>query len=353
MKKKILYLLFFYFSIVNIVYPSIQGGIFSSGNDIIIKIKSDVNISGAFSGFIISIRYLSSYGVSISNPTSSYGVILQTTVSSAPYIYKIYTHTSGNNIILNANVESEVFRITLSGGSGNGIFMVLNDAVTFANNGDLYIEIGGTDETNSSIPFYSATTEAPLPIELQSFTSSVNKNSIKLQWKTIKETNNKEFIVERKSLNTETWKNTATIEGKGNTNSVTEYNFTDKNLPAGKYDYRLKQVDYNGNFEYFDLNGTVEVGVPDKFELSQNYPNPFNPMTKIDYQLPMDSKVEIRMYDATGREVKTIVNEFAKAGYYTYELNANGLASGVYFYRIIASNNTNSFSKTLKLMLIK
>jgi hypothetical protein len=193
----------------------------------------------------------------------------------------------------------------------------------------------------------------PLPIQLVSFSHSVAKNNITLNWKTSKEINNKEFIVERKTANSEVWNSSGIVEGKGNTNTTTEYSFTDRNLQTGKYNYRLKQADYNGNFEYHNLNNIVEVGVPDKFELSQNYPNPFNPTTKIDYQLPFDSKVDIRLYDVTGREVKTLINENSKAGYYSFEFNANQLSSGIYFYRIISKSNAKDFVMTKKMMLIK
>jgi hypothetical protein len=188
---------------------------------------------------------------------------------------------------------------------------------------------------------------------LSSFSHSNVKNNIKLNWKTSKEINNKEFIVERKIVNSENWNIAGTVEGKGNTNTITEYSFSDNNLQTGKYNYRLKQVDYNGNFEYHNLNGVVEVGVPDKFELSQNYPNPFNPTTKIDYDLPFDSKVHIVLFDMTGREVKTLVNETRTAGYYTVNFNASDLSSGIYFYRIISKSANKDFVSTKKMMLIK
>ncbi|MFZ4591672.1 MAG: T9SS type A sorting domain-containing protein, partial [Ignavibacteria bacterium] len=123
-----------------------------------------------------------------------------------------------------------------------------------------------------------------------------------------------------------------------------------KKLPAGKYQYRLRQIDNNGNFEYHNLNGDVEVGVPTKYEMSQNYPNPFNPMTKIDFQLPNDGKVSLKIFDITGREIATLVNnEFKKADYYTVMFNGSNLSSGVYFYRITA----DKYVATKKMVLVK
>jgi len=143
----------------------------------------------------------------------------------------------------------------------------------------------------------------------------------------------------------------------GTTNSPVEYSYTDKNLASGKYSYRLKQVDYNGNFEYFNLSNEVSVGVPDKFNLSQNYPNPFNPSTTISFDIPVDSKVMISLFDMSGIEVANIVNEFKTAGYYTVNFKGSSLASGAYFYRLVVSSSNpidaGNFVDTKKMLLVK
>ena len=98
----------------------------------------------------------------------------------------------------------------------------------------------------------------------------------------------------------------------------------------------------------------MRVGLPTKFDLSQNYPNPFNPTTKIDYQLPTEGKVSIRIYDVTGREVKTLINnEQRTAGYYTIDFNGGSMASGIYFYRFIAESNSKQTVMTKKMVLVK
>ena len=111
----------------------------------------------------------------------------------------------------------------------------------------------------------------------------------------------------------------------------------------------MKQIDFNGNFEYFNLSNEVVIGLPGSFALSQNYPNPFNPSTRIDFQLPKDGNVNISVYDNSGKEVMTVVNEFKAAGYYTVNLNASALSSGIYFYKITSDN----FSSVKKMMLVK
>ncbi len=89
--------------------------------------------------------------------------------------------------------------------------------------------------------------------------------------------------------------------------------------------------------------------VPNKFELMQNYPNPFNPSTVINYQLPVNSFVTLKVYDVLGREVKMLVNERENVGSHSVTFNASNLPSGVYFYRLQAG----TYSETKKLLLLK
>ncbi|HEY5534814.1 MAG TPA: T9SS type A sorting domain-containing protein [Ignavibacteria bacterium] len=207
---------------------------------------------------------------------------------------------------------------------------------------------------NATYPYMGGNdvTDSPLPVLLTSLNSVVDGRNVRLNWVTSSEINNAGFEVERAEFRSENleFRKTGYVAGKGTTNTQTNYMFADKNLNTGKYKYRLKQIDNNGNFEYHNLNGEVEIGVPTKFELSQNYPNPFNPTTKIDFALPNDSKVSIKVYDITGREVMNIMNNEQKtAGYYTININPSMLSSGVYFYRMIS----DKFIETKKMTIIK
>ena len=89
--------------------------------------------------------------------------------------------------------------------------------------------------------------------------------------------------------------------------------------------------------------------LPDYFSISQNFPNPFNPMTIIKYELPENSRVQLKIYDILGKEVAELVNEDKPAGYHEVEFNASSLPSGIYFYRIQAG----SFVDTKKMILMK
>ena len=94
---------------------------------------------------------------------------------------------------------------------------------------------------------------------------------------------------------------------------------------------------------------TSHERIPSSFALKQNYPNPFNPSTIIDYQLPRQAHVMLRVYDVLGREVKTLVDETQSAGLHSATFNASSLSSGVYFYRLRAG----TFSETRKLTVLK
>jgi hypothetical protein len=206
---------------------------------------------------------------------------------------------------------------------------------------------------NSFSSFTFGDGSTPLPVQLASFSSSINGRDVLLSWKTDFENNNAGFDVERKSAGTDIWTKAGFVNGNGTTNTPVNYTFEDKKLNSGKYNYRLKQIDNNGNFTYHTLSSIVDVGLPAKFKLSQNYPNPFNPATKIDFDLPFDSKVSIVLYDITGKEVKTLVNDARTAGYYTIQFNASDLSSGTYFYRIAAKSNGADYVMTKKMMLVK
>jgi len=200
---------------------------------------------------------------------------------------------------------------------------------------------------------HSVENNGVLPVELASFTSSINRNNVTLNWSTAKEINNSGFDIERQLVGSTEWKKAGNVVGNGTTNETRSYSFSER-VESGNYSYRLKQVDFNGNFEYFNLSSEILVGVPEAYKLSQNYPNPFNPSTKIDYDLPYDGKVSILLYDISGREVANLVNEVKTAGYYTATFNGANLSSGMYFYRINATGTgNNNFISTKKMVLIK
>jgi len=188
-----------------------------------------------------------------------------------------------------------------------------------------------------------------VPVELVSFSAEARGDEVHLQWETATELNNLGFEIERKSEKYD-WRMIGFKEGKGTTTEYQKYIFVDEGFDGGtgKLFYRLKQIDYDGSYEYSD-EIEVEVGLPTEFSLSQNYPNPFNPSTSIQYAVSSRQFVSLKVYDVLGNEVATLVNEEKPAGNYTVEFNGIGLPSGIYFYRL----QTGSFVETKKMVLLK
>ncbi len=204
-------------------------------------------------------------------------------------------------------------------------------------------------QNQSAVSTFSGSYNGTLPVDLAGFTAATNGNSVKLSWSTNTEENNAGFEIQRKFMEGE-WKKVGYIDGNGNSTTVSNYSYSDNHLAAGRYSYRLRQIDYNGNYEFFELTGEVEIGIPKDFALNQNYPNPFNPSTVISFDLPYDSKVSLSIYDMRGRRVSVLIdNQQKQANYYSVPLNASSLSSGVYFYEL----RTDKESLTKKMTLVK
>jgi len=332
---------------------TLQAGISISGNSLIVSAMPNSDISANMSGLNVTIIWSNTYGSSILGAiSSSYGAIVQqgSVGSSGANFYADFGFAGSVYAINWANGSTnELFRIAINQtGSGTGTFALTNSA-----GGGWYFEVGGSDYTNYSTPFYaSSVSNAPLPVELTSFSANTISNKIELDWKTSTEINNYGFEIERyaQSAERQAWTKIGFVKGSGNSNSPKSYSFVDMNPTGGSdFQYRLKQIDNNGSYKYSEV---VEAKIlPSKYELYQNYPNPFNPSTTIKYQIPNSSHVTLKVYDGIGREVASLVNENKEAGSYSVQLSAvsHNLASGIYYYRMQAG----SYVETKKLLLLK
>ena len=193
-----------------------------------------------------------------------------------------------------------------------------------------------------------------LPVELSSFTAVVNGTSIILMWRTETEVSNYGFEIQRSQVSnvkrqtSDEWDVLGFVEGHGNSNSPKDYVFTDTPEEGTSFQYRLKQIDTDGQYQYSDIV-TVDIATPAQFELKQNFPNPFNPATHITYNLPRDGYVTIKVYDIVGSEIATLVNEEKKAGSYMETFDGATLSSGIY----ICTMTGDSFIRSIKMLMIK
>ena len=192
-----------------------------------------------------------------------------------------------------------------------------------------------------------------VPVELINFNGLLNENETLLHWITASEINNKGFYIQRKRSGEIEWSEISFIEGKGNSTELNSYFYKDILREAGAYFYRLKQVDFNGAYEY---SKEIQINFisPSKFKIMPNFPNPFNPTTNVRVILPEESIITIKLFNALGELVKTIVSKELQAGIFDIEINLSELSSGVYIYNVIAKTKTGTiYSKSNKMNFIK
>jgi hypothetical protein len=205
---------------------------------------------------------------------------------------------------------------------------------------------------------WNQTLPVVIPVELTSFTASVIGTDVQLSWATASETNNMGFEVERGVLSPEygvlRWENIGFVDGYGTTTELKSYSFIDEKVEPGIYFYRLKQIDFDGTFEYsFEVE--VEMFAPADYILEQNYPNPFNPSTQIRFAIPEAGRVKLEIYNLLGQKISDLLDEDLSAGYHTVDFstgsfgNAENLSSGVYIYTI----NANGFVSSKKMILLR
>jgi lysophospholipase L1-like esterase len=245
------------------------------------------------------------------------------------------------------------------------------DTVAPYNNGDMYDHLHPNNRGYAKMAslFYDSLNillSKIVPVELTSFASSAVGDSVKLYWQTALELNNYGFAIERSDANN-IWENVGFVQGADNSHNINDYQFTDipYQTSSHTYIYRLRQIENNGNSKYIaqldvKVNSTTSVqnknsNLPKVFALEQNYPNPFNPATIIKYSLPVESRVNLKIYNSLGQEVVTLVDDLEGPGIYEKVWNAGNYASGVYFYilNVSALSGQHPLRFSNKMILLK
>lgn len=225
---------------------------------------------------------------------------------------------------------------------GTGYFRLAADF------GDSTLTSAGLDDM-----FLTKITPVIVPVELVSFTISVNNNNIvSLNWKTATELNNSGFEIQR-SIDGVTYNRIGFVNGSGTTTQANSYSFIDNSPSNSKNYYRLKQIDFDGTFEYSQIV-EVGIGIPATYQVSKNYPNPFNPTTNVKIDLPVESNVSYKLYNSIGETVKIFDSKEYAAGTHVLQIDGSNLSSGVYYFSIrLNGKDGTSNVKTSKMILLK
>ncbi len=214
-----------------------------------------------------------------------------------------------------------------------------------------YFMLTTLDESGNRSALSNIAQATLLEVELAAFRAQATSSGVQLFWKTTSERNNYGFVIERKQAGI--FKKIGFVRGAGTVQAERAYEFTDSTAHTGHWVYRLKQIDLNGKTT---ILGTVAVKslVLSQFALRQNYPNPFNPETQITYDLPRKTRVSLRIYNAIGQTVRTLVEAVQPAG--THGVIWRGeddfgqsVSAGIYFYELRADH----FHQIRKMVLMR
>jgi hypothetical protein len=198
---------------------------------------------------------------------------------------------------------------------------------------------------------------AGLPVQLVSFTASMNGggDSVLVKWRTLNETNNFGFEVQRRSVRENGFQTlpNSFVPGHGTTLEPHNYRFVEPIPSSGNWFYRLRQIDLDGTVHYSDpaqinVVAALTEDFVSTYSISQNYPNPFNPTTQIRFSVPSTTHLSLVIYDLLGREVASLFSGIAEQGReYSVTFDANTalgaeLPSGVYYYRLRQNGSTSA-----------
>jgi hypothetical protein len=184
----------------------------------------------------------------------------------------------------------------------------------------------------------------PLPVELVYFTATVHNNQAHLEWLTASEQDNDRFEIER-SLDAKSFEKIGTVKGKGTTSLETKYKFTDRTPVQGTVYYRLKQVDFDGEFAYSNVIAVTAKGLANELA-TQVYPNPFQDRVKVMLTSPNAQQAQMVLYDMNGKRVLSKTLDL-DAGINEMELQLQQLGTGMYILKI-SGDGMDSTTKIIK-----
>lgn len=187
---------------------------------------------------------------------------------------------------------------------------------------------------------------SPLPVQLISFSGNAGNDFIRLQWQTASESNSKGFEIEMRRSFAEDFKNIGFVQGKGNSQEISNYEYTLKNAMPGTYYFRLKQIDLDNKSKYSDV---IKIEITGSVFQTVLYPNPVGEEFTLSFYNPRNQQMHISLNDLPGNEIKELFDGSLEKGYQEISTNARGLHKGIYFCTIVAGND----KQVIKLVIEK
>ncbi len=300
-------------------------------------------------------------GMTISSVTLSWNQVDNITLAGE---YQVCYSRAGAGWVVYDNTTDKLTTSMLVSGLDAGVhydFAVQTKSEPHTNNNNTVI----SDKSDPPLP---VEIDPSLPVQLSAFTAEFLDNCIRLEWTTESEVNNLGFVLERTNVEPTTsasatadwqivasYQTRAELRGQGSTPKATTYTFIDDRIDAGKsYQYRLFNVDLDGDRHLCDIVAITTPDLAEKTRLEMAYPNPFNPQTRITYHLAEPGRVLVDVFDILGRKIKSLVNRQQSAG--SYDLTWYGrddsnkqTGTGTYIIRM----RTDDFVQMQKVLLIR
>jgi len=308
----------------------------------------------------------SQYDVRLRNPTNSSIADATTDARKIPSIVSdvflydiIYQTGNGATGVPGINISWNPADIAAIPEIGS---LVLKDNIVGSLIGPIDMTTASSFSIDSANPLYDVDLRIEmtfvnlfLPVELSSFDSRVVDNDVWLEWTTVSETDNSGFeILKASPIESNEWEPMGFVAGNGTTTEEQNYSFKMENLAPGIHHFRLKQIDFDGKFDYSPIIETT-VDLPSSHYLSSAYPNPFNPQTNFSLSVKETSDVSITLYDGLGKKDKEIFLGSIRGGHTkTFSIDGTGLTSGLYLYRVQGiSKSEGKFDESKRVTLIK
>lgn len=291
---------------------------------------------------IRSIRYMLDYDGSTERPLDLFVMFNTWRSSTGPTEGRIVVSTDGgstfevaHSFAISTAPTSEISFFSFSGAPPGSDVLVAFEA----HGGDPFGSFFLDDVTG----FMGYT-----PVEFLSFDATVDRGDVSLRWVTASETNNAGFEVQMRSADERDFSTLGFVEGHGTTTEVRNYMYSVRDLDPSAYAFRLKQIDFDGAFEYSDEIEVV-VAVPGTHLLTNVYPNPFNPLAQFSLSVAQTQNVNVSVFDALGRKVLNLFDGVLDGGRaHPFALDGRGLATGLLLIR--ATGETFAASQSVILL---